>query len=147
MLSQQVYTLISLNIADIATTYLSHRNTLKTKEINSLKQKETFKVVQFLKDKARICVRGDLESIIAEEKRAVTLATRIARMLFVLVAVFNLDLRQRDTQQEATGVLAKLGLRQIPEDPYVFVADGIIMFFYIDDILIVSYRTAKEKAR
>ena len=45
-----------------------------------------------LKLKARICVRGDLE-MITVEKRATILAARFARMLFALVAVFNLDLR------------------------------------------------------
>ena len=41
-------------------------------------------------------MRGDLESITPEEKRAATLAARIARSLFALVAAFDLDLRQRD---------------------------------------------------
>jgi hypothetical protein len=50
-----------------------------------------------LKLKARICVRGDLKTISHEEKRAATLVARIARMIFALVAAFNLDLRQRDT--------------------------------------------------
>jgi hypothetical protein len=46
-----------------------------------------------LKLKARICVRGDLETISPEDKRAVTLAARAARLIFALVAAFNLDLR------------------------------------------------------
>jgi hypothetical protein len=41
-------------------------------------------------------VRGDLETIILEEKRAATLAARTARMIFSLVAAFDLNLRQRD---------------------------------------------------
>jgi hypothetical protein len=41
-------------------------------------------------------VRGDLETIISEEKRAATLVARTARMIFALVVVFNLNLRQRD---------------------------------------------------
>ena len=91
------------------------------KEIHSLSEKETFKVIEKPKDrgiqilpllwvfaykfdqdgyllklKARICVRGDLETITYEEKRAATLAARTARMIFALVAAFDLDLRQRD---------------------------------------------------
>jgi hypothetical protein len=49
-----------------------------------------------MKLKARIYVRGDLETITSEEKRAATLAARTARMMFSLIAVYNLDVRQRD---------------------------------------------------
>ncbi|KAJ5504596.1 hypothetical protein N7463_007470 [Penicillium fimorum] len=187
------------------------------KEINSLSRKETFEVIEkprdrgkqilpllwifsykfdqdgyLLKLKARICVRGDLETISHEEKRAATLAARTARMIFALVAAFDLDLRQRDAvtaflnskldqqketytympegfqtlgkcwklhralyglrisprlwQQEAAGVLRKLGLQQVPEDPCVFMGKGLLVFFYVDDILIASHPTAKAQA-
>ena len=91
------------------------------KEIKSLSEKGTYEVVDKPKDrgkqilpllwvftykfdqdgylvkfKAHICVRGDLETISYEEKRAATLAARTVRMIFVLVAAFDLDLRQRD---------------------------------------------------
>ena len=145
-----------------------------------------------MKFKARICVRGDLETISHEEKRAATLAARTARIIFALVAAFDLDLRQRDTvtaflnskldgkketythipegfqihgkywkllralyslrisprlwQQEAASVLRKLGLKQVPEDPCVFVGEGLIVFFYVDDILIACHTTARERA-
>jgi hypothetical protein len=91
------------------------------KEIDSLTEKATFEAVDRPKDrgqqvlpllwvfaykfdqdgyltklKARICVRGDLETISSDEKRAATLAARTARMIFALVAAFDLDLRQRD---------------------------------------------------
>jgi hypothetical protein len=46
-----------------------------------------------VKFKARIYVRGDLETIISEEKRAAILVARTARIIFALVAAFNLDLR------------------------------------------------------
>ena len=49
-----------------------------------------------MKFKSRIYVRGDLETIISEEKRATILAVRTARIIFALVAAFNLNLRQRD---------------------------------------------------
>jgi hypothetical protein len=186
------------------------------KELDSLTQKSTYEVVDRPKDrgkqilpllwvfsykfdqdgyllklKARICVRGDLETISPEEKRAATLAARTARMIFALVAAFDLDLRQRDAvtaflnsrinketytgmpegfqilgkcwklhralyglrisprlwQQEAAAVLIKLGLRQVPEDPCVFVGEGIIIFFYVDDILIANHPSARERAR
>jgi hypothetical protein len=91
------------------------------KEIRSLEGKATFIVVDRPKDvskqilplrwvfaykfdqdsyliklKARICVRGDLETITHKDKRAITLAAWTARMIFALVAIFDLNLRQRD---------------------------------------------------
>ncbi|KAJ5369326.1 uncharacterized protein N7496_009086 [Penicillium cataractarum] len=186
------------------------------KEIRSLQEKSTFTVINRPRDvskqilplrwvfaykfdqdgylqklKARICVRGDLETISPEDKRAVTLAARSARMIFALIAAFNLDLRQRDAvtaflnselptetytrmpegfdrpgmcwklqralyglrispklwQQEASRVLEKLGLTPIPEDPCVFVSQGIIVFFYVDDILIANHPSVREKAK
>lgn len=186
------------------------------KEIRSLQEKSTFTAINRPRDiskqilplrwvfaykfdqdgylqklKARICVRGDLETISPEDKRAVTLAARSARMIFALVAAFNLDLRQRDAvtaflnsklptetytrmpegfdrpgmcwklqralyglrispklwQQEASRVLEKLGLTPIPEDPCVFVSHGIIVFFYVDDILIANHPSVREKAK
>jgi hypothetical protein len=185
-------------------------------ELASLTQKATYEVVDKPKDrskqvlpllwvfaykfdadgyltklKARICVRGDLETITSEEKRAATLAARTARMLFSLIAAYDLDVRQRDAvtaflnskltkevytqmpegfgkpgscwkllralyglrisprlwQQEAASVLQKLGLQQVPEDPCDFVGNGIIVFFYVDDILIASHHTARQRAR
>lgn len=49
-----------------------------------------------IKAKARLCVRGDLQAISAEEKRAATLAARTARAVFALVCAFDLDTRQKD---------------------------------------------------
>jgi Reverse transcriptase (RNA-dependent DNA polymerase). len=48
------------------------------------------------KFKARICVRGDLQWLSIEEKRAATLAIKTARAIFALVAAFDLDIIQRD---------------------------------------------------
>jgi hypothetical protein len=44
------------------------------------------------KFKARICVRGDLQWITTEEKRAATLAVKTVRAVFALVAAFDLDM-------------------------------------------------------
>jgi hypothetical protein len=40
----------------------------------------------------------------------------------------------------------KLRLTPVPEDPYVFVTHGIIVFFYVNDILIASHPSMREKA-
>jgi hypothetical protein len=48
------------------------------------------------KFKARICVRGDIQTLSAEEKRAATLESKTARAVFVLCAIFDLDIHQCD---------------------------------------------------
>lgn len=140
--------------------------------------------------KARICVRGDLQAINSEDKRAATLAARTARSIFALVAAFDLGTMQFDAvnaflnseldetvytrlpegfedgqsvwrlrkalyglrksprlwQQEASRVLHKLGLTMVPEDPCLFVRGGIIIFFYVDDIIIVYHRSKHQEA-
>ena len=140
--------------------------------------------------KARICVRGDLQNIDSDEKRAATLAARTARAVFALVAAFNLGTIQMDAvnaflnsdlddvvytqmpegfregkmawrlrkalyglrksprlwQREATRVLEKLGFTYVPEDPCLFTRDGMIIFFYVDDIIIVYHRSRLQEA-
>ncbi|KAI2732946.1 hypothetical protein CBS147339_9998 [Penicillium roqueforti] len=142
------------------------------------------------KFKARICVRGDLQWMTTDEKRAATLAVKTARAIFALVAAFDLDMKQRDVvnaflnsilqsevytrcppgfeilnecwmlhkalyglrmaprlwQQEATRILVKLGLIPVPEDPCIFVMIGIIVFFYVDDIIIVNHPKYAKQA-
>jgi hypothetical protein len=67
-----------------------------SKQILPLRWVFTYKFDQdgyLLKLKARICMRGDLETISSEDKRAMTLAARAVRLIFALVAAFNLNLR------------------------------------------------------
>ena len=47
------------------------------------------------KYKARICVRGDLQTT-AEETYAATLAIRVFRALMAIAAYFNMEIRQYD---------------------------------------------------
>lgn len=190
-------------------------------EVDTLTRKSTFEVVQrptdrsiqilplkwvftykfdsngFLsKLKARLCVRGDLQRMTAEEKYSATLAVRTARAVFALVAAFDLDTRQYDAvnaflnslldeivyvslppgfdkdgktkcwkllralyglrksprlwQREASKIFTSLGLQVVQEDICLFAADGIIVFFYVDDIIIVNHaskHTAAENLR
>jgi hypothetical protein len=143
-----------------------------------------------LKTKARICVRGDLQIMTSEEKRATTLAARTARAVLALVAAFGWNTRQLDAmnaflnseldeevytempegfrrsgscwrlsralyglrraprlwQLEVIRVLTKLGLKQVPEDPCLFVTDGIILLIYVDDIVIANSPHMQEQA-
>ncbi|CAG8897453.1 unnamed protein product [Penicillium nalgiovense] len=61
-------------------------------------------------------------------------------------ALYGLRMSPRLWQQEATRVLVKLGLTPIPEDPCIFVKDGIIVFFYVDDIIIVNHPSYAQQA-
>ncbi|HEY4384144.1 MAG TPA: reverse transcriptase domain-containing protein, partial [Ktedonobacteraceae bacterium] len=143
------------------------------------------------KFKARICVRGDIQTLSAEEKRAATLESKTARAVFVLCAIFDLDIHQCDAitaflnsrlhteiytqlpdgsqnqgmcwklvkalyglrisprlwQEEASKVLQNLGLKSTSEDPCLFYITGIIVFFYVDDIIIASHPTVREQAK
>lgn len=71
----------------------------------------------FIKAKARICVRGDLQAESEEEKRAATLAARTFRTIMALVAAFDLD----TTQYDATNAFLNAFL---DEDVYVSLPDG-----------------------
>jgi hypothetical protein len=44
-------------------------------------------------------------------------------------------------------VLTKLGLKPIPEDPCLFVGKGVIVFFYVNDIIVISLPTAAAEAK
>jgi hypothetical protein len=140
--------------------------------------------------KARICVRGDLQTLTAEEKYSATLAARTARAVFAMVAAFNLDTHQFDAvnaflnslldetvltempegfrqsgycwkllralyglrksprlwQREASKVLTTLGLTVVQEDLCLFAADGIIVFFYVDDLIVVNHQSQRQRA-
>lgn len=61
-------------------------------------------------------------------------------------ALYGLRISPKLWQQEASAVLTKLGLVLVPEDPCVFVGAGIIVFFYVDDILVASHQSARDKA-
>ncbi|KAG0153443.1 hypothetical protein PDIDSM_5296 [Penicillium digitatum] len=132
------------------------------------------------KFKARICVRGDLQWLSTDEKRAATLAVKTARAVFALVAAFDLDMRQRDVvtaflnsslQSETYTKCppgfereghcwmlhrALYGLRMSPrlwqqeatryQKTLHFTTNGIIVFFYVDDIIIVNHPNFAKQA-
>jgi Reverse transcriptase (RNA-dependent DNA polymerase). len=49
-------------------------------------------------------------------------------------------------QREASRILTSLGLQVVQEDLCLFTADGIIIFFYVDDIIIVNHPSQRSKA-
>jgi hypothetical protein len=50
----------------------------------------------YIKAKARLVVRGDLQPHSEEENRATTASARVLRMITVLIAMYDLDSTQRD---------------------------------------------------
>jgi hypothetical protein len=50
----------------------------------------------YIKAKARLVVRGDLQPRSKEENRATTASARVLRMITVLMAMYDLDSTQRD---------------------------------------------------
>lgn len=134
-----------------------------------------------LKYKARICVRGDLQTT-TEDTYAATLATRVFRALMAIAAYFNLDVRQYDAvnaftnaqlntpvychppegysdtdhlwelhralyglktspllwYKELTKMLKELDLQEVKEAPCLWRNDKLIVFFYVDDIVMLA---------
>ena len=133
------------------------------------------------KYKARICVRGDLQTT-AEDTYAATLAMRIFRALMAIAAYFNMEIRQYDAvnaftnaqhttpvychlpegftdsdhlwklnralyglktspllwYKELTKTLTKLGLYEVKDAPCLWKNDKLLVFFYVDDIVVLS---------
>jgi hypothetical protein len=65
----------------------------------------------------------------------------------LIKALYGLRISPRLWQEEASRVLTKLGLKSTSEDPCLFYTTGIIVFFYVDDIIIASHSTAREQAK
>ena len=133
------------------------------------------------KYKARICVRGDLQTT-AEDTYAATLAMRIFRALMAIAAYFNMEIRQYDAvnaftnaqlttpvychlpegftdsdhlwklnralyglktspllwYKELTKTLTELGLYEVKDAPCLWKNDKLLVFFYVDDIVVLS---------
>jgi hypothetical protein len=132
------------------------------------------------KYKARICVRGDLQST-AEETYAATLAIRCFRALMAIAAYFNMEIRHYDAvnaftnawlaskvychppegfsdpdylwelnralyglktspllwYQDLTKSLKEFGLQEVKDVPCLWQSDKLIVFFYVDDIIVL----------
>jgi len=133
------------------------------------------------KYKARICVRGDLQTT-AEETYTATLAIRIFRALMAIAAYFNMEIRHYDAinaftnarleapvychpphgfsdpdhlwelhralyglktspllwYKELTKSLKELGLEEVKDAPCLWKNDELLVFFYVDDIVVLA---------
>jgi hypothetical protein len=86
-------------LASTGTFELVNRPNDVSKEVLPLLWVFTYKTdadSYLIKTKARICVRGDLQTLSNEEKRAATLAARTGKLMFALTAAFDMDTRQMD---------------------------------------------------
>ena len=50
-------------------------------------------------------------------------------------------------QRELTQTIRKLGFQPIPHEPCCFIQGGIILFFYVDDIVIAFRKHQEAEAR
>ncbi|KAF7573323.1 hypothetical protein PtrM4_082280 [Pyrenophora tritici-repentis] len=64
-------------------------------------------------------------------------------LLKVQKALYGLRISPLLWQKEFTATLASIGFQQIPQEPCCMIKDGVIIFFYVDDI-IVAYRSKQE---
>jgi hypothetical protein len=60
-------------------------------------------------------------------------------------ALFGLRISPRLWQKELTTALIRLGFAPIPHEPCCFTKNGILIFFYVDDI-VVAYRKSNKTA-
>jgi hypothetical protein len=70
-----------------------------------------------IKQKARICVRGDLQANCRADTYAATLTSRVFRMCMAITAVFDLDARQYDVMNAFLN-------SELDEEVYVRMPDG-----------------------
>lgn len=64
----------------------------------------------------------------------------------LLRALYGLRKSPRLWQREASKILTQLGLKVVQEDLCLFAADGIIVFFYVDDIIVVNHPSQRQRA-
>ena len=146
----------------------------------------------FLKYRARLCARGDLQKT-ATDTYAATLAARIFRALMALIAAFDLETRQFDAinafanspideptycripegfvaetpniehkllllrralyglkqspalwYKNLSTTLIQLGLEPIPDADCLFANRHLLVFFFVDDIVIIYSKENRE---
>ncbi|KAH5706327.1 RNA-directed DNA polymerase [Parastagonospora nodorum] len=64
-------------------------------------------------------------------------------LLKVQKALYGLRISPLLWQKEFTATLTSIGFQQIPQEPCCMIKDGVIIFFYVDDI-IIAYHSKKE---
>ncbi|RYP73442.1 hypothetical protein DL771_003614 [Monosporascus sp. 5C6A] len=68
---------------------------------------------------------------------------RPGTVLRLLKALYGLRESPLPWQREFTGTLTKLGFKPVPHEPCVLTRDGVLIFYYVDDI-VITYRATKQ---
>jgi len=66
------------------------------------------------------------------------------KVLHLKKALYGLQQLPLLWQKNLMSSLTELGFKEVPQKPYVMLKDGIIFFFYVDDI-VFYYRKTDEK--
>jgi hypothetical protein len=67
-------------------------------------------------------------------------------LLKLLKALYGLRISPLLWQKEFTAALTTLGFKPVPQEPCCMIQSGIIIFFYVDDIIIAYHRTQEQEA-
>jgi hypothetical protein len=67
-------------------------------------------------------------------------------LLRVQKALYGLRISPLLWQKEFTSTLVELGFKQIPQEPCCMIRRGVIIFFYVDDIIIAYHKTQEQEA-
>jgi hypothetical protein len=67
-------------------------------------------------------------------------------LLKLLKALYGLRISPLLWQKEFTATLTTLGFKPVPQEPCCMIQSGIIIFFYVDDIIIAYHRTQEQEA-
>jgi len=71
---------------------------------------------------------------------------RTGTILKLNKALYSLQKSLLLWQRELTRTIRKLGFESVPHKPCCFIKNGIIMFFYVDDIVFAFKKHQKETA-
>ena len=62
-------------------------------------------------------------------------------------ALYGLRISPLLWQRELTRTLHELGFESVPHEPCCFSKDGILLFFYVDDIVLACSKSQRAEAR
>src|SRR6266567_4999573 len=72
---------------------------------------------------------------------------KIDKVLRLRKALYRLQRSPLLWQKNLTSSLNKLGFKEVPQELYIMLKGGIIVFFYINDIVFCYKKTDKKKAQ
>jgi hypothetical protein len=67
------------------------------------------------------------------------------KILLLHQALYELRISLILWQQQFIAILTKIGYIQVPHKPYCFIYQGIVLFFYMNNIIIIFRNTNRAK--